>query len=90
MQRYLSVKMASVVCCAVLFPAALQPKSRPVPLATIPLEPYLRAQATVHAVVNGKPGTFLFDTGEGVSSFFAQLCREDRMPSLGAGSVGFG
>lgn len=39
------------------------------PLATILLEPYLGAQAIVHAVVNGQPGTFLFDTGEGVSSF---------------------
>ena len=39
------------------------------PLATIPLEPYLRAQAVIHAAVNGQPGTFMFDTGEGVSSF---------------------
>jgi hypothetical protein len=39
-----------------------------VPLATIPLEPYLRAQAVVHATINGHPGTFLFDTGQGVSS----------------------
>jgi hypothetical protein len=36
--------------------------------AIIPLEPYLRAQAVVHATVNGQPGTFLFDTGEGVST----------------------
>jgi hypothetical protein len=35
---------------------------------TIPLEPYLRAQAIVHATVAGQPGAFLFDTGEGVSS----------------------
>jgi hypothetical protein len=41
----------------------------PPPVATIPLQPYLRAQATVEAVVNGQPGTFMFDTGEGVSSF---------------------
>jgi hypothetical protein len=38
-------------------------------LATIPLEPYLQVQAVVHATVKGQPGTFLFDTGEGVSSF---------------------
>src|SRR5690349_7831301 len=38
------------------------------PLATVPLEPYLRAQAVVRASVNGHPGTFLFDTGQGVSS----------------------
>jgi len=41
----------------------------PSPTAVIPLEPYLRAQAVVHAVVNGHPGTFMFDTGEGVTSF---------------------
>jgi hypothetical protein len=34
----------------------------------IPLQPYLRAQATVHATVNGVPGTFMFDTGEGLSA----------------------
>ena len=35
---------------------------------TIPLEPYLRAQTVVHAAFNGVAGTFLFDTGEGVTS----------------------
>ncbi len=39
------------------------------PVATIVLEPYLRAQAVVHATVGGQPGTFMFDTGEGVSCF---------------------
>ena len=34
----------------------------------IPLQPYLRAQATIHATVNGVPGTFIFDTGEGLSA----------------------
>ena len=46
------------------------------PLATIPLEPYLRAQAIVHATVNGQPGTFLFDTGEGVSSFSPEFAKK--------------
>jgi hypothetical protein len=47
----------------------------PPPLATISLAPYLRSQAMVHATVNAEPGTFMFDTGAGVSSFspvFAQ------------------
>jgi len=39
------------------------------PVATIPLEPYLRAQAVVQATVSGQTGTFLFDTGVGVSNF---------------------
>lgn len=41
----------------------------------IPLQPYLRAQATVRATVNGVLGTFMFDTGEGLSAIspsFAQ------------------
>ena len=46
------------------------------PLATIPLESYLRAQAIVHATVNGQPGTFLFDTGEGVSSFSPEFAKK--------------
>jgi hypothetical protein len=58
-----------VVCCLGLLPSVLQSKSRPAPVTRIPLEPYLRAQATVRAVVNGTLGLFLFDTGEGVSSF---------------------
>jgi hypothetical protein len=69
MPRRWFMPKAVVVCCLVLLPCGLHSKSRPAPVATIPLEPYLRAQAVVHAVVNGKPGTFLFDTGEGVSSF---------------------
>ena len=36
--------------------------------ALIPLQPYLRAQATIQATVNGVPGVFLFDTGEGLST----------------------
>jgi Aspartyl protease len=48
--------------------AAPEDASLLTPVATIKLEPYLRAQSIVHAVVNGQPGTFLFDTGEGVSS----------------------
>lgn len=49
--------------------------ARPSPKRIIPLEPYLRAQATVHATVNGVAGTFMFDTGEGLSAIspaFAQ------------------
>jgi len=43
--------------------------ARPEPVIVIPLEPYLTAQTVVHAVVNGQSGTFLFDTGQGVSVF---------------------
>jgi Aspartyl protease len=46
--------------------------------AVIPLEPYLRAQSIVHAVVNGQPGTFLFDTGEGVTSFSPDFAEKIR------------
>jgi Aspartyl protease len=46
-----------------------QGESLSAPFATIPLEAYLKVQAVVRATVRGQPGTFLFDTGEGVSSF---------------------
>ena len=36
--------------------------------AAIPLEAYLAGQSAVRATVNGQPGLFLFDTGEGVST----------------------
>jgi hypothetical protein len=35
----------------------------------IPLQPYLRFQSAVLVNVNGQTGRFLFDTGEGVTSF---------------------
>lgn len=46
------------------------------PLLTIPLEPYLRAQAVVRGVVNGEPGTFLFDTGVGVSNLTPRFVKK--------------
>lgn len=45
------------------------------PAPSIPMESYVEGLVVVRATVNGKPGTFLFDTGEGVSVFtpaFAQ------------------
>jgi len=61
----------AVLCCvmALAEPTVESKPAHPAPVVAIPLEPYLRAQAVVHAVVNGQSGTFLFDTGEGVSSF---------------------
>jgi hypothetical protein len=50
--------------------------SSSLPLATIALEPYLSAQAVVHTSVNGQQGTFLFDTGEGVSSFSPEFAKK--------------
>lgn len=68
MQKRLFLPTALIIGCLGL-PGVVQSKSERTPVATIQLEPYLRAQATVRAVVNGQPGLFLFDTGEGVSSF---------------------
>lgn len=34
---------------------------------TIPLTPYIQTGRTVHAIINGQAGTFLFDTGGGLS-----------------------
>ena len=38
------------------------------PEAVLPLHPYLAQQATLDASVSGVPGTYLFDTGEGVTA----------------------
>jgi hypothetical protein len=62
---YLGLKRA--LCLAAVSTFCLAQSEAPA--ATIPLQPYLRAQAVVHAVVKGQPGTFLFDTGVGVSNF---------------------
>ena len=79
MKKRLGVAVTIMVCqlCSVApFIGRLQAKkaSRSVPLARIPLEPYLQAEAVVPAVVGGRPGTFMFDTGEGVFKFFAVIC----------------
>ena len=45
------------------------------PAPSIPMEPYVASLVVVRATVNGQPGIFLFDTGEGISIFtpaFAQ------------------
>jgi aspartyl protease len=68
-QRYSFLPIAAVVVCLGLLPCGLQSKARQLHVIKIPLEPYLRAQTIVRAVVNGVPGLFLFDTGQGVSSF---------------------
>ena len=44
-----------------------QAQAGPAPFAVITLDPYLSQQSAVHATIGGHPGTFLFDTGEGVS-----------------------
>jgi Aspartyl protease len=67
-RQFMSVVL---LCCLVFLANSTTTKSsraHSAAPATIPLEPYLKAQAVVHAVVNGQRGTFMFDTGEGVSS----------------------
>lgn len=44
------------------------------PLA-LPLTPYLRYQSTLQATINGVSGTFLFDTGEGVTAISSAFAR---------------
>lgn len=69
-QRRVVMSVAVLGCLGGLVgPMLAQSAStQPLPVATIPLEPYLRAQAIVRATVNRQPGTFMFDTGQGVSS----------------------
>jgi len=53
---------------AALFATSVRTAAIPAPVAVISLEPFLRAQATVHAIVAGVDGTFMFDTGEGLTT----------------------
>jgi len=64
--RLLRVSLAAAALASSSGCRTAAPPREPV---TIRLEPYLRAQAVVHAEFNGVAGTFLFDTGEGVTSF---------------------
>ena len=46
------------------------------PVMVIPLQPYLRAQMTMQASVNGIAGTFMFDTGEGLSTISPEFAQK--------------
>ena len=50
-----------------LLALALTTLSPAVPAETIQLTPFIQTARTVHAVINGQAGTFLFDTGGGLS-----------------------
>ncbi|MBV9718309.1 MAG: hypothetical protein JOZ77_03260 [Candidatus Eremiobacteraeota bacterium] len=45
------------------------------PKAILPLRPYLKQQETIDATIDGVHGTFLFDTGEGVSAIGSDFAR---------------
>jgi Aspartyl protease len=68
--------VGSCLAGACLTQAATEKHLSPAPVATIKLEPYLAAQAIVHAVVEGHEGKFLFDTGEGVSSISPDFAKK--------------
>jgi hypothetical protein len=46
------------------------------PLAIVPIESVAGAGAAVRATVNGRPGLFLFDTGEGISTITPKFAHE--------------
>jgi Aspartyl protease len=54
----------AALCAGLLGLASARAAATPV---TIPLQPYVEGLYTVQLAVNGQTGTFLFDTGEGVS-----------------------
>ena len=61
--------LVALAAALVAYPlAAKEPASPSDPALVIPLQPYLRAQMTMQASMNGITGTFLFDTGEGLST----------------------
>jgi hypothetical protein len=58
-----------------LFLAVLLADAPPAASATLPLRPYLAQQSSLQATVNGVTGTFLFDTGEGVTAITPGFAR---------------
>lgn len=68
--RALRVIFQNVIVCVLwgTLVASSRPQSN-APVAVIPIEGYLRAQSAVRVNVEGQPGRFMFDTGEGVTAF---------------------
>jgi len=62
--------MRAVTAIVVLFASSAALAAHPV---VVPLEKYLAGQSALRATVNGQPGLFLFDTGEGVSTITPQF-----------------
>ncbi len=67
--------LAALSLCNGVVLVAQEPAA-PAPLAIIPLETYLENHTAVHATVGGQPGTFLFDTGGGVSSISPAMAQK--------------
>ena len=74
-RKYYGVLLAALSLCNGVRLEAQEPAT-PTPLAIIPLETYLENHTAVHATVGGQPGTFLFDTGGGVSSISPALAQK--------------
>ncbi len=74
-RTYYGVLLAALSLCNGVLLEAQEPAT-PAPLAVIPLETYLENHTAVHAMVGGQPGTFLFDTGEGVSSISPTMAQK--------------
>ena len=73
--RVLTLLGVTLTGCAGLSGAPFKDPVGAVPIH-IPLEPYLGALATLRATVSGRVGTFLFDTGEGITSISPGFARK--------------
>jgi hypothetical protein len=73
------MKMQSRSSIAIALPLLLAPilaSAGDPPPATIPTSPYVAGLTVVHAKVNGQEGTFLFDTGGGISVLTPQFAEK--------------
>jgi len=66
----MSLRVDAILCGLIVGLIAPSAFAAPLgqPLAVIPLAPYLQAQTSLRATVAGVEGSFLFDTGEGLST----------------------
>jgi len=62
--------------CAAVQDRTTHGESNPGPSVHIPLEPYLREQAVIAASIGGHVGSFIFDTGEGISSISPEFAKK--------------
>lgn len=71
--RHSATFIAGAVCCTLALSA-----QTPVPVAVIKLQSYEPGTSllTVHASVGGHDGTFLFDTGEGISAISSAIAQK--------------
>ncbi|WP_165488581.1 MULTISPECIES: retropepsin-like aspartic protease [Dyella] len=66
-----SMRLATIVACLALAPALHAASAKP-----IQFQPFMERALIVNATINGHPGTFMFDTGGGISFISPKFAAE--------------